>query len=68
MPTAEIVRAWTDTDYRATLASYEREYALDHPSGSIDAELDQVLGIFDPDSTSTSSAGCSQWSGGLCCC
>lgn len=68
MAVTDIVRAWTDADYRATLASYEREFALEHPSGSIDAELDQILGIFDPDSTSTSSASCSAISGGLCCC
>jgi mersacidin/lichenicidin family type 2 lantibiotic len=46
--TAELVKAWTDPDFRSTLVAIEREMVLEHPSGSIDAELDQVLGAFDP--------------------
>jgi hypothetical protein len=55
MPTAtDVVKAWTDVDFRATLAACELELALEHPSGSIDAELDQVLGAFD----ATNRIGC----------
>jgi len=48
MPTADVVRAWTDEDFRTTLAPEELAAVPEHPAGSIDAELDQVLGAFDP--------------------
>jgi mersacidin/lichenicidin family type 2 lantibiotic len=50
--TAEMIKAWTNPEFRATLVAFERELVLEHPSGSIDAELDQVLGAFDPSNRS----------------
>jgi mersacidin/lichenicidin family type 2 lantibiotic len=46
--TTDLVRAWTDPEFRATLVAFEREIALEHPSGSVDAELDQLHAAFDP--------------------
>lgn len=43
MSATEIVRAWTDEDVREELGAVP-----DHPAGSVDAELDQLIGAFDP--------------------
>lgn len=44
----EVVRAWTDEDFRGQLTSDELARMPDHPVGSVDAEVDQLIGDFDP--------------------
>ncbi|MDC0773911.1 mersacidin/lichenicidin family type 2 lantibiotic [Streptomyces sp. HD] len=47
MKPTEIVRAWTDPEYRAGLSPAERAEVPDHPSGMVelsDADLDSVAG------------------------
>ncbi len=48
MSTTEIVRAWTDEEFRALLTPEELAALPEHPAGSVDAELDQLIGTFDP--------------------
>lgn len=48
MSTTEIVRAWTDEQFRGELTADEFAAVPDHPAGSVDAELEQLLGAFDP--------------------
>ena len=48
MPTTEVVRAWIDRDYRAGLSADELAALPEHPAGSVDDELDQLLGAFNP--------------------
>lgn len=48
MTASDIVRAWTDEDFRASLTSRELSALPAHPAGSIDAEVDQLMGAFDP--------------------
>ena len=48
MLTTDVVRAWTDEDFRAGLGPEALAAVPDHPAGTVDAELDQVIGAFDP--------------------
>ena len=48
MSTTEVVRAWTDQDFRDGLTADELAALPEHPAGSVDAELDQLLGSFNP--------------------
>ena len=63
MSTATLTRAWTDLEFRAELGI--EPDTLDHPSGDIDAELDQ-LAIQD----ATHTTWCTVISGipPVCCC
>jgi mersacidin/lichenicidin family type 2 lantibiotic len=45
----EVVRVWTDEDSREQYAPEQLAAMPDHPAGSIDAEVDQLIGVFDPD-------------------
>jgi mersacidin/lichenicidin family type 2 lantibiotic len=45
--TAEIVRAWKDAEYRATLSEEERASLPEHPAGWVelsDAQMETVMG------------------------
>jgi mersacidin/lichenicidin family type 2 lantibiotic len=44
MSATEIVRAWTDEEFRAQLDSDELAAVPDNPAGCVDAELDQLIG------------------------
>jgi mersacidin/lichenicidin family type 2 lantibiotic len=48
MPVTEIVRSWTDEEFRAGLTPDQRGLLPDHPAGTIEAELEPQLGAFDP--------------------
>jgi mersacidin/lichenicidin family type 2 lantibiotic len=47
MSVTEIVRAWIDEDTREQLTQAQLDALPEHPAGSIDAELDQLMGEFD---------------------
>jgi hypothetical protein len=69
MPTQSLTRAWTDLDFRASLTAADLEL-LDHPSGDLDAELNQLVATNDCSYTPTTT-GCTIWTNvrvHFCCC
>jgi mersacidin/lichenicidin family type 2 lantibiotic len=48
MPATELVRSWTDEEFRSRLTPDELALLPDHPAGSIEAELDQLTSTSDP--------------------
>ena len=42
MPTMEIVKAWKDEEYRATLTAEQRAQLPEHPSGIIELEQPEL--------------------------
>lgn len=42
MHTSQIIRAWKDADYRATLSAEQLTHVAAHPAGSRVAELDEA--------------------------
>jgi len=42
MPTMEIVKAWKDEEYRATLTAEQRAQLPEHPSGIIEFEQPEL--------------------------
>lgn len=56
MSDVDIVRAWKDAEYRASLNAVQRTALPAHPAGPLelaDAELDAVSGGFGPRSMNT---------------
>jgi mersacidin/lichenicidin family type 2 lantibiotic len=51
MSTLDVIRAWKDEEYRASLSDAQRAMLPEHPAGLIDlseADLDQVGGANNP--------------------
>ncbi|HVF56051.1 MAG TPA: mersacidin/lichenicidin family type 2 lantibiotic [Pyrinomonadaceae bacterium] len=56
MKKVDIIRAWKDEEYRASLTDDERASLPEHPSGAIelyDAELGEVAGAMDSEGLAT---------------
>lgn len=64
MPTATLVRAWVDLDFRGTLSADDLETLPEHPAGDLDAELNQ-LNVHD---ACWETSNCTKWSPTMCCC
>jgi mersacidin/lichenicidin family type 2 lantibiotic len=69
MNRVDVVRAWRDADYRATLTPAQRSTLPGHPAGPIELDDEQLYlaasGALRPDTC----GGCaSVWSRRPCCC
>ncbi|GAB2921153.1 mersacidin/lichenicidin family type 2 lantibiotic [Micromonospora sp. NPDC003197] len=68
MPTTDVVRAWTDTDYRATLSADQLAQLPAHPAGDLNAELAELVEMYEACSTYMTPCNTGPASTGPACC